>query len=58
MISDAYYWNESGVPVISMVCGQQYLFHVSDKPDRIPVQELRLVGMAFAEIATKAMEVL
>lgn len=58
VISDAYYWNESGVPVVSMVCGQQYLFHVSDKPDRIPVQELKPVGMAFAEIAIKAMEVL
>lgn len=58
VISDAYYWNESGVPVVSMVCGEQYIFHISDKPDRIPVEELKPVGMAFAEIVTKAMEVL
>ena len=58
VISDAYYWNESGVPVVSMVCGEQYLFHISDKPDRIPVSELKPVGMAFAEIAQKAMEIL
>lgn len=58
VISDAYYWNESGVPVVSMVCGEQYLFHISDKPDRIPVEELKPVGLAFAEIAEKAMEVL
>lgn len=58
VISDAYYWNESGVPVVSMVCGEQYLFHISDRPDRIPVEELKPVGMVFAEIAAKAMEVL
>lgn len=58
VISDAYYWNESGVPVVSMVCGEQYLFHISDRPDRIPVEELKPVGMAFAEIALEAMEVL
>ena len=58
VISDAYYWNESGVPVVSHVCGEQYIFHISDKPDRIPVEELQPVGMAFAEIATRAMEVL
>lgn len=55
VISDAFYWNESGVPVVSMVCGMQYLFHNSDKPDRIPVEELQPVGMAFAEITAEAM---
>lgn len=58
VISDAFYWNESGVPVVSHVCGEQYLFHISDRPDRIPVEELQPVGMAFAEIAADAMEVL
>lgn len=58
VISDAYYWNESGVPVVSMVCAEQYLFHISDRPDRIPVEVLKPVGMAFAEIALEAMEVL
>ncbi|MGI6721557.1 MAG: M28 family peptidase [Anaerovoracaceae bacterium] len=58
VVSDAFYTNESGIPVVSMVCGEQYLFHISDKPDRIPVEELQPVGMAFAEIAGKAMEIL
>ena len=58
VISDAFYWNESGVPVVSHVCGEQYIFHISDKPNRIPVEELKPVGLAFAEIATRAMEVL
>lgn len=57
VISDAYYWNESGVPVVSHVCGQQYLFHISDRPDRIPLEELEPVGLAFAEITARAMEV-
>lgn len=58
VISDAYYWNESGVPVVSHVAGEQYIFHISDKPDRIPVEELQPVGLVFAEVAAKAMEVL
>lgn len=58
VISDAYYFNESGVPVFSVVCGEQYLFHISDRPDRIPVEELQPVGMAFAEVAYKAMDIL
>lgn len=58
VISDAFYWNESGVPVVSHVCGEQYIFHISDRPDRIPVEELKPVGMAFAEIAAEAMKVL
>ena len=56
VISDAYYLNESGVPVVSHVAGEQYLFHISDKPDRIPVEELEPVGLTFAEIAIAAME--
>lgn len=58
VISDAFYFNESGVPVVSMVCGEQYLFHISDTPERIPVEELKPVGMAFAEIAGEAMKTL
>lgn len=56
IISDAYYFNESGVPVVSMVCAEMYIFHPSDTPDRIPLDELEPVGMAYAEIALKAAE--
>jgi hypothetical protein len=58
VISDAYFINESGIPVVSMVCGEQYLFHISDTPDRIPVEALEPVGMAFADITNEAMRVL
>lgn len=54
VISDGYYFNESGIPVISVVSGPQYLFHPSDTPDRIPLDLLEPVGMAFAEIALEA----
>ena len=54
IISDAYYFNESGVPVISTVSGPQYLFHPSDTPDRVAVDELVPIGMAFTEIALEA----
>lgn len=58
VISDAYYFNESGVPVFSMVCGEQYLFHISDTPARIPIEELEPVGMVFAEVTSEAMKIL
>ncbi|QJU56342.1 M28 family peptidase (plasmid) [Herbiconiux sp. KACC 21604] len=54
IISDAYYFADAGIPVVSMVCGQMYLFHPSDTPARIPVDELRPVGLAFAEITREA----
>lgn len=50
IISDAYEFGAAGIPVISMVCGQMYIFHPSDTPERIPVEKLKPVGMAFAEI--------
>ncbi|WP_442576350.1 M28 family metallopeptidase [Microbacterium sp. F51-2R] len=54
VISDAYYFAEAGIPVVSLVCGQMYLFHPSDTIDRVPADQLRPVGMAFAEIAIEA----
>lgn len=54
IVSDAYHFAEAGIPVISMVSGQMYVFHPSDTVDRIPVEELRPVGIAFAEIANAA----
>lgn len=58
VITDAYYFNYDGTPVVSMVAGQLYLYHPSDKPDRIPVDQLEPVGKAFAGIAEKAAEIL
>lgn len=56
VISDAYYFNEAGIPVISMVCGEMYIYHPSDTPDRIPLEQLEPIGMAFASIALEAAE--
>lgn len=58
VISDAYYFNEDGIPVVSMVCGEQYIFHKSDTPDRIPQEQLGPVGMAFAEIVYDAFDLM
>lgn len=54
VVSDAYYFAAAGIPVVSMVAGQMYLFHPSDTVDRVPAEELRPVGIAFAEIAAAA----
>lgn len=54
VISDAYYFNEWGIPIVSMVAAEMYIYHVSDKPDRIPIDALEPMGMAFAEIAMEA----
>lgn len=54
IITDAYYFNENDIPVISYISGPVYLFHPSDTPDRVPIDELQPVGMAFAEIAMEA----
>ena len=55
VVSDAYYFAEAGIPVVSLVCGPMYLFHPSDTLDRVAVDELRPVGLAFAEIITAAL---
>ncbi|KJL27152.1 M28 family metallopeptidase [Microbacterium azadirachtae] len=56
VISDAYSFAEAGIPVVSLVAGQMYLFHPSDTIDRVSVDDLRPVGIAFAEIALAAGE--
>ena len=58
VISDAYYFNESGIPVISTVAGEIYIFHPSDTIDKVAVDLLEPVGMAYTELALKAAEVL
>lgn len=55
VISDAYSFAEAGIPVVSLVCGPMYLFHPSDTTDRIATDQLRPVGLAFAEIISKAL---
>lgn len=54
VVSDAYYFAEAGIPVVSLVCGPMYLFHPSDTLDRVALDQLRPVGLAFAEIAAAA----
>lgn len=54
VISDAYCFNEDGTPIVSMVAAEMYIYHPSDKPDRIPMDQLEPVGKAFAEIALEA----
>lgn len=56
VISDGYYFNKAGIPVISMVAGPQYLFHPSDRPDRVPIDDLERIGGFFTEIALEAAE--
>lgn len=56
VITDAYYFNYDGTPVVSMVSGQLYLYHPSDLPERIPLDQLELVGKAYAEIVLAAYE--
>ena len=50
VISDAYYSHQYGIPIISMLSPQMYLFHPMDTVDMIPKQELKKVGITFAEI--------
>ena len=54
VISDAYSFNEDGIPIVSMVAAEMYIYHISDTPDRIPMDQLEPVGKAFAEIALAA----
>lgn len=58
IITDAYYFNENDIPVISFIAGEVYIFHPSDTIEMIPVEELQPVGMAFAEIVLEAGNVL
>lgn len=54
VVSDAYYFAEEGIPVVSLVAGPMYLFHESDTIDRVAIDQLRPVGLAFAEITMAA----
>ena len=54
VVSDAYYFAEAGIPVVSLVSGPMYLFHPSDTIERVAVDQLRPVGLAFAEIVDAA----
>jgi len=54
VMTDAYAFAEAGIPVVSLIGCQMYLFHPSDTIERIAVDQLRPVGMAFAEIAAAA----
>ena len=50
VISDGYYSDINGIPIISLLSPEMYLFHPMDTPDMIPVKELVPVGVTYAEI--------
>lgn len=50
VISDAYYSHQYGIPIISMLSPQMYLFHPMDTVEMVPKNELRKVGVTFAKI--------
>lgn len=50
VISDACYFHRAGVPVISLLSGQTYVFDPMDTIEMIPIEQLRSVGIVFAEI--------
>jgi hypothetical protein len=52
VISDAYYFSEAGIPVVSTVSGPLYIFHPSDKEDMVAKDLLVPIGLAFATIAS------
>lgn len=54
VISDAFWSHQHGCKIISMLSPQMYLFHPMDTPEMIPQEELRPVGVAFAEIVERA----
>ncbi len=54
VISDAFWSHKSGCKIISILSPQLYLFHPMDTVEMVPKDELEKVGIAFAEIVTKA----
>lgn len=58
VISDAFDFSLNGYHIVSTVAGEIYIFHPSDQLDKVAVELLKPVGMAFAEIALKAAEIL
>lgn len=54
VISDAYWSHRYGCKIISMLSPQMYLFHPMDTPEMIPKEELRPVGVTFAELVERA----
>lgn len=57
VISDAYYSHIGGIPIISMLSPQLYLFHPMDTPEMIPKEELGLIASLFVSIITDFIEV-
>ena len=55
VISDAYYSCINGIPIVSMLSPQMYLFHPMDRPDMVPKDQLVPVGVTFAEVIQEFM---
>lgn len=56
VISDAYYSYINGVPIVSILSPQMYLFHPMDTPEMVVKEALQPIGMTFAELIYTLME--
>lgn len=52
--SDGYVFDAVGIPVVSILAAPMYLFHNTDTLDKVYVDGLRPVGLAFTELITDA----
>lgn len=50
VISDGYYSQQAGIPVISILSPPMYLFHPMDTIEMVALDQLRPIGITFAEI--------
>lgn len=56
--SDATVSWEEGIPVVSMLATPMYLYHNSDTLEKVHIESLRPVGMAFANLVSYAMKMM
>lgn len=55
--SDAYEFDQAGIPVISVLAAPMYLFHNTDTLDKIYVPGLVPIGKAYAEMIMRAFRI-
>ena len=56
VISDAYYSHIGGIPIVSMLSPQLYLFHPMDTPEMVPKEELSSIALLFVSVITDFIE--
>ena len=54
IISDAFLFHKAGTGVVSVVSPQMYIFHPSDKLDKVAFEDLQSVGLTFRDIIDEA----